>query len=149
MPNFCRFATTKISSKLTRLFLFNILLTFVALKLHNHWHCLYQQFVYFQEWLPNELSSILIEDFTSAKDLADHLHHLHRNDYEYLAYLRQKPSINDNILSRISNDFLIQAMNLRSWGVSDKDQLTEGTYKIALFNFGFSRNISLMLVKFS
>ena len=83
---------------------------------------------FFQEWLPNELSSILIEDFTSAKDLADHLHHLHRNDYEYLAYLRQKPSINDNRLSRISNDFLIQAMNLRSWGVSDKDQLTEGTY---------------------
>ena len=89
--------------------------------------CLYLQLVYFQEWLPNELSSILIEDFTSAKDLADHLHHLHRNDYEYLAYLRQKPSINDNRLSRISNDFLIQAMNLRSWGVSDKDQLTEGT----------------------
>ena len=91
------------------------------------------QLVYFQEWLPNELSSILIEDFTSAKDLADHLHHLHRNDYEYLAYLRQKPSINDNRLSRISNDFLIQAMNLRSWGVSDKDQLTEGTYKIAMY----------------
>ena len=81
--------------------------------------------------MPNELSSILIEDFTSAKDLADHLHHLHRNDYEYLAYLRQKPSINDNRLSRISNDFLVQAMNLRSWGVSDKDQMTEGTYKIA------------------
>ena len=101
---------------------------FFALKLHNRLHCLNLQLLYFQEWLPNELSSILIEDFTSAKDLADHLHHLHRNDYEYLAYLRQKPSINDNRLSRISNDFLIQAMNLRSWGVSDKDQLTEGTY---------------------
>ena len=117
----------------------SILLTFVALNFYNHYHCLYLQFVYFQEWLPNELSSILIEDFTSAKDLADHLHHLHRNDYEYLAYLRQKPSINDNRLSRISNDFLIQAMNLRSWGVSDKDQLTEGTYvvctyKIAMYN---------------
>ena len=120
--------------------------------------------------MPNELSSILIEDFTSAKDLADHLHHLHRNDYEYLAYLRQKPSINDNRLSRISNDFLIQAMNLRSWGVSDKDQLTEGTYlqnrtvqwdeiifivaiefrySFYFCAFGFLRNISLMLVEFS
>ena len=81
---------------------------------------------YFQEWLPNELSAILIEDFTSAKDLADHLHNLHKNDHEYLAYLRQKPSINDNHLSRISNEYLIQAMNLRSWGVSDKDQMVKG-----------------------
>ena len=111
--------------------MFNILLSFVTLKLHNHYVVNICNFFYFQEWLPNELSSILIEDFTSAKDLADHLHHLHKNDYEYLAYLRQKPSINDNRLSRISNDFLIQAMNLRSWGVSDKDQMTEGTYKIA------------------
>ena len=79
-----------------------------------------------QEWLPNELSAILVEDFASAKDLADHLHHLNRNEEEYLAYLRQKPSINSNKLSRISNEYLIQAMNIRSWGVSDNDQMSKG-----------------------
>ena len=90
------------------------------------WNGSFYEILLFQEWLPNELSAILIEDFTSPKHLADHIHHLHRHDQEYLAYLRQKPSINDNKLSRISNDFLIQAMKLRSWGVSDKDQMTKG-----------------------
>ena len=56
-----------------------------------------------REWLPNELSAILVEDFTSAKDLAQYLKDLDQNQDEYLNYLRHKGAfINHVVILKVS-----------------------------------------------
>ena len=78
------------------------------------------------EWLPNEYSAVQINEFSSPKKLAEHLHYLHNNDEDYLAHLFHKPSINQNALTLISNENLVRLMAQRSWGVSDQAQLDKG-----------------------
>ena len=80
------------------------------------------------DWLPNELSAISIDEYSSAKDLAEHLLYLHKNEGEYLAHLQHKPSVNSNKLSLITNNNLIDMMLERSWGVSDEAQLDKGNF---------------------
>ena len=80
------------------------------------------------DWLPNELSAISIDEYSSAKDLAEHLIYLHKNEGEYLAHLQHKPSVNLNKLSLITNNNLIDMMLERSWGVSDEAQLDKGNF---------------------
>lgn len=80
-----------------------------------------------REWLPNhEQSAIHVEDFASAKHLAEFLQNL--SEDEYMTYLKHKPSYNDNHLSLITNDNLIQAMVKRSWGVSEQAQMSKGNF---------------------
>jgi hypothetical protein len=81
-----------------------------------------------REWLPNELSAVHVDDFANAKELANHLKHLHATPDEYLALLQHKPIFNSNPQSLITNDKLIQAMKLRSWGVTDQAQMSRGNF---------------------
>lgn len=79
-----------------------------------------------REWLPNEMSAILIEDFESPKELADHLQQLHQDDQAYMTYLRHKfPS---SEIAPITNDFLVESLTLRKYGVSDQDQMSKGNF---------------------
>lgn len=65
------------------------------------------KFLYFQQWLPNNKSAILIDDFKSPKELAEFLLNLNENDYEYNTYLRHKsfdkiPVTNQVLLDHLS-----------------------------------------------
>lgn len=77
------------------------------------------------QWLPNQMSAILIEDFESPKDLAKHLKEVHGNDDVYLTYLRHKKLSSSNL---ITNDFLVENLSLRKYGVSEQDQMTKGNF---------------------
>ena len=71
---------------------------------------------------------IHIDDFSDPSVLADFLLHLHHNENDYLAYLQHKQSYNWDKYPLINNDNLVQAMETRSWGVSDKDQMAKGNF---------------------
>ena len=81
-----------------------------------------------RQWLPNDISVIHIDDFSDPSVLADFLLHLHHNENDYLAYLQHKQSYNWDKYPLINNDNLVQAMETRSWGVSDKDQIVKGNF---------------------
>ena len=81
-----------------------------------------------RQWLPNDLSVVHIDDFADPSVLADFIRHLHLNENDYLAYLQHKPSYNLDRYPLINNDNLIQAVETRSWGVSDKDQMSKGNF---------------------
>ncbi|XP_041703466.2 alpha-(1,3)-fucosyltransferase 11 isoform X1 [Coregonus clupeaformis] len=64
-------------------------------------------------WMPNDHSVILIDDFPSPQDLAKFLKALDENDEEYAKYLEfKKPS-------RVTNVGLLEALESREWGVND------------------------------
>lgn len=65
------------------------------------------------DWMPNNHSAIIINNFPSPKALADLLKHLDENDDEYAKYLEFKNP------SHISNTYLLKALETREWGVND------------------------------
>nr|XP_061783786.1 alpha-(1,3)-fucosyltransferase 11-like isoform X1 [Nerophis lumbriciformis] len=65
------------------------------------------------DWMPNNHSVILIDDFPSPKALADFLKSLDENDGEYVRYLEFK-----NVRS-VANVRLLDALESREWGVND------------------------------
>ncbi|XP_019357977.1 PREDICTED: alpha-(1,3)-fucosyltransferase 11 isoform X1 [Gavialis gangeticus] len=66
-----------------------------------------------RDWMPDNLSIILVDDFGSPQELAEYLHFLDRNGEEYLKYLEfKKPG-------GIKNQFLVQSLKSREWGVND------------------------------
>ncbi|XP_053284105.1 alpha-(1,3)-fucosyltransferase 11 isoform X1 [Pleuronectes platessa] len=65
------------------------------------------------DWMPNDHSAIIIDNFPSPKALADFLKLLDENDAEYARYLEfKKPS-------RVTNTRLLEALETREWGVND------------------------------
>lgn len=66
-----------------------------------------------KDWMPNNHSVILIDDFASPKDLADFILSLDRNDDDYLRYLEYKNH------GQTINKFLIESIEKREWGVND------------------------------
>lgn len=63
--------------------------------------------MYLQQWLPNNKSAILIDDFKSPKELAEFLLNLNENDNEYNTYLRHKsfdklPVTNQRLLNHLA-----------------------------------------------
>ncbi|XP_066476256.1 alpha-(1,3)-fucosyltransferase 11 isoform X2 [Tiliqua scincoides] len=66
-----------------------------------------------RDWMPNDHSIILIDDFESPKELAEYLHFLDSNSDEYLKYLQYKSP------GGITNKFLLENMEKREWGVND------------------------------
>ncbi|KAM5142276.1 GDP-fucose protein O-fucosyltransferase 4 [Mantella aurantiaca] len=66
-----------------------------------------------KDWMPNNHSIILIDDFASPEDLANFIHSLDRNDEDYLRYLEYKKP------GRITNKFLVESIEKREWGVND------------------------------
>ncbi|CAH2321872.1 alpha-(1,3)-fucosyltransferase 11 [Pelobates cultripes] len=66
-----------------------------------------------RDWMPNNHSLIVIDDFASPKELADFILFLDQNDEEYLKFLDYKKP------GGITNTFLIESMEQREWGVND------------------------------
>ncbi|KAM9849872.1 GDP-fucose protein O-fucosyltransferase 4 [Aulostomus maculatus] len=65
------------------------------------------------DWMPNNHSVIIIDDFPSPKALADFLKFLDENDEEYAKYLEFKSS------GHITNTRLMEDLQSREWGVND------------------------------
>ncbi|XP_040176381.1 alpha-(1,3)-fucosyltransferase 11 [Rana temporaria] len=66
-----------------------------------------------KDWMPNNHSIILIDDFASPKELADFILSLDGNDEKYLRYLEYKKP------GRTTNKFLVESIEKREWGVND------------------------------
>ncbi|XP_028671876.1 alpha-(1,3)-fucosyltransferase 11 isoform X1 [Erpetoichthys calabaricus] len=66
-----------------------------------------------RDWMPNNYSIILIDDFPSPKHLAEYLIFLDQNDDEYLKYLEFKSP------GGIKNSILVESLEKREWGVND------------------------------
>uniref|UniRef100_A0A3Q3J2T0 GDP-fucose protein O-fucosyltransferase n=1 Tax=Monopterus albus TaxID=43700 RepID=A0A3Q3J2T0_MONAL len=65
------------------------------------------------DWMPNNHSAVIINNFPSPKALADFLKHLDENDEEYVKYLEFKNP------RHITNSLLLEALETREWGVND------------------------------
>lgn len=68
-----------------------------------------------QDWMPNNHSIILVDDFQSPKDLADFIKKLDKNDKEYAKYLEFKEQ-------GVTNERLLSFMKNRPWGTSFEEQ---------------------------
>ncbi|XP_054872573.1 alpha-(1,3)-fucosyltransferase 11 isoform X2 [Amphiprion ocellaris] len=65
------------------------------------------------DWMPNDRSVIVIDNFPSPKALADFLKRLDENDDDYSKYLDFKNH------RHITNSHLLEALETREWGVND------------------------------
>lgn len=63
-----------------------------------------------KDFLPTNKSAILVSDFPSAKDLAEYLIDLDKNNDKYNQFLKFKST------NKIDNEFLISHMEAREWG---------------------------------
>ncbi|EDO49643.1 predicted protein [Nematostella vectensis] len=61
------------------------------------------------DWMPNNHSVILVQEFKSPKELADYIMWLDKHDNEYMKYLEYKTS-------GIDNKYLLNFMEKRPWG---------------------------------
>ena len=61
------------------------------------------------DWMPNNKSIILVENFKSPRELAEYIKYLDQNDVEYLRYLEFKQK-------GVTNERLSNFMKNRSWG---------------------------------
>uniref|UniRef100_H0V0S8 GDP-fucose protein O-fucosyltransferase n=2 Tax=Cavia porcellus TaxID=10141 RepID=H0V0S8_CAVPO len=66
-----------------------------------------------RDWMPNNHSIILIDDFDSPQKLAEFIDFLDKNDEEYMKYLAYKQP------GGITNQFLLDSLKQREWGVND------------------------------
>lgn len=64
-------------------------------------------------WLPNAHSAVLIDSFSSPKELAEFITDLDEDDEKYLRYLDYKTP------SKITNLRLLEGLQNREWGVND------------------------------
>ncbi|XP_049870331.1 alpha-(1,3)-fucosyltransferase 10-like [Pectinophora gossypiella] len=65
-----------------------------------------------RDWLPNNKSAILVEDFATPELLSQHLHYLLQNDTAYEEYLKHKT------LGDITNQKLIDELTIRPYQTS-------------------------------
>lgn len=63
------------------------------------------------DWMPNNHSVILVDDFAGPKELAEFLKKLDTNDTEYLKYLEFKKK------GGVTNERLLDHMEHRPWGI--------------------------------
>lgn len=69
---------------------------------------------YLQDWLPNPESAILVKNFESPKQLAEHLLRLSKDPVAYDLHLEHKLS------GKISNKRLIESMEKRGWSIDNE-----------------------------
>ncbi|XP_030648305.1 GDP-fucose protein O-fucosyltransferase 4 [Chanos chanos] len=65
------------------------------------------------DWLPNDHSAILVDNFSSPRELADYIKALDENDERYARYLEFKTP------RKITNVRLLDELQTREWGVND------------------------------
>lgn len=68
-----------------------------------------------QDWMPNNHSIILVDDFPRPQDLADYITSLDQNDKDYTKYLEFKEK-------GVTNTRLLKTMRNRPWGHSLEEQ---------------------------
>ena len=68
------------------------------------------------DWAPNEHSIILVDDFSSPKELAEYLLYLDQHDEEYEKYLEFKKT-------GVTNQRLLEHMKEREWKIDDHGSL--------------------------
>ncbi|KAG9485210.1 hypothetical protein GDO78_008346 [Eleutherodactylus coqui] len=66
-----------------------------------------------KDWMPNDNSIIVIDDFETPEELAKFITSLDQDDEEYLKYLEYKKP------GEITNKLLLDSMQKREWGVND------------------------------
>ncbi|OCU02632.1 alpha-(1,3)-fucosyltransferase 11 [Xenopus laevis] len=66
-----------------------------------------------RDWMPNNHSIIMINDFASPKELAEFIMTLDSDDELYMKYLEYKKP------GGTTNSFLLSSMEKREWGVND------------------------------
>jgi len=71
------------------------------------------------DWLPNNNSAILINDFKNIKDLADYIYHLNSDDNLYEKYMQHKLSLNEN--TKITNKFLRSVLQKGHYGIENNN----------------------------
>ena len=64
----------------------------------------------FQEFLPNNHSAIVVEDYKNISEIVDLVKHLDQNDQEYEKYLRLKTE-------GVTNEYLKQVLHERPWSI--------------------------------
>ncbi|CAH1793929.1 unnamed protein product [Owenia fusiformis] len=62
-----------------------------------------------KDFLPNDPSAIIIQDYKNISQLADFIHHLNKNDEEYAKYMQHK-------VQGVTNKYLIDRVKNREWG---------------------------------
>lgn len=62
-----------------------------------------------QDWMPNNNSVIVAQDFESPEDLANYIHFLNENDKKYEEFLKHK------LRGGITNSFLVNHLRSREW----------------------------------
>ena len=70
-----------------------------------------------KEWLPDDTSIILVDDFKHPRDLANYLNYVANNETEYNKYLNFKRN-------GINNKKLIGRLQQREWGVNDFNKMS-------------------------
>ena len=69
-------------------------------------------YISIQEFLPDNYSAIIIDDFKTPRDLAKYLRYLNDNDKEYEKYLEWKKT-------GVTNEYLKKLMAERTWTITD------------------------------
>ncbi|XP_019639516.1 PREDICTED: alpha-(1,3)-fucosyltransferase 11-like [Branchiostoma belcheri] len=69
-----------------------------------------------KDWMPNDHSIILKDDFASPKELAEYITFLDQNDEEYEKFLEYRQP------GGITNTLLVEEMERRPWGLSSMDE---------------------------
>ena len=86
-------------------------------------------------------SAILVDDFDSVKDLADHLKMLDGDDEAYAAYLSHKvDGGNSETVRRMSEE--------REWGVTESGQRERGSFVNHFECLGCKREVERMRNRF-
>ncbi|XP_071107003.1 alpha-(1,3)-fucosyltransferase 10-like [Haliotis cracherodii] len=73
-----------------------------------------------KELLPSNHSAIIVDDFSSVKELADYLKYLNKNDAEYEKYFKWKET-------GITNTYLKKLVEKREWGVDSEEHWSPAT----------------------
>jgi len=81
-----------------------------------------------EEYLPNKKSAVLVKNFNSVEDVANHVKLLHSDETLYKSYLSHKLAHNRDTSSLITNQLLKDMVHNRKWGVTSEQQARMGNF---------------------
>jgi len=81
-----------------------------------------------EQYLPNKKSAVLVKDFNSVEDVANHIKMLHRDESQYKSYLSHKLAHNRNTETLVTNQLLRDMVHQRQWGVTSEQQAQKGNF---------------------
>ena len=66
-----------------------------------------------EEYLPNEKSAVLVKNFNSVEEVANHVKMLHNDDSQYKSYLSHKLAHNRDTSTLVTNQLLKDMVDTR------------------------------------